>query len=330
VDWSDLKYALVVAREGTLAGAGRALGVNHSTVLRRIKALEEQLGVSLFERHPRGYVTTPAGDELVAAAQEIEERTLVLERRLGGHDQRLSGSVKVSTSDVVAEHLTLVLRAFREAYPKIAVELDISNELRDVERGETDIALRFTRSPPEQLVGRRICRGGLAVYAAESYLAGRPEPLRADAVDWIVISDPHPGTSPLGAWHQTHVPPDRIAARMGAVLAAATAVRSGLGVGLLPCGHADMLSGLVRVGPVIDELDYDLWLLTHSDLRKIARVRVVLDWIGAALDDHRAFIEGKHPRIPPRPAVVPPSTLADRQVVTGPSDAGAQGPIRRI
>ena len=304
VEWGDLKFALVVAETGTLAGAARALGVNHSTVLRRIRGLEEGLGVSLFERHARGYVTTPAGDELVQTAREIEQHTGALERRLGGHDQRLSGVVRVSTADVTAEHLSQVLRDFRRAYPKIAVELDISTETRDVARGETDIALRVTPSPPESLHGRRLARAALAVYAAESYVAEHATPMRADAVDWVIMAEHQVGRTSFGAWQRAHVPEDRIAARMGAVLPASTAIRSGLGVGILPCGHADMVPGLVRLGPVLEGVDFDLWLLTHPDLRRVARVRVVLDWVAEAFGSHRRSIEGEEPSRTPLPGLV--------------------------
>ena len=150
IEWDDLRYLLAVATEGSLAGAARVLGVNHTTVLRRVNAFEERLGVRLFERLPAGYTLTAEGAELVEAARLMEDTVASLERRLVGRDRKLVGTVRVTTTDTLAGSiLPAILADFRRQHPGIALELATSNLVVSLSKRAADVAIRPAENPPE-------------------------------------------------------------------------------------------------------------------------------------------------------------------------------------
>jgi len=155
MEWDDLRIVLAVSREGTLSGAARRLGVTHSTVFRRLGAIEEQIGVRLFERFRDGYVPTPAGETTAETAARLEDEVLTLERRLSGQDLRPSGVVRITTTDTLGTILMRHLQAMRALHPGIQFEVVISNAMANLTRREAEIAIRPTLEPPESLVGRR-------------------------------------------------------------------------------------------------------------------------------------------------------------------------------
>ena len=195
-NWDDLRVFLAVARAGSLSGAARTLGVNHSTVFRRIGAFEAALGVRLFERQPGGYLLTPAGEELRDGALRVEEEIANLSRKVAGQDLRLSGTVRVTTIDMLAFGLLpRHLAGFRDAYPGIEVDLVVGNATLNLSRREADVALRVGNAPAETLVGRRVGRLAFAVYGSAGYRARRPEPDLA-LHDWIGFELRARGTRP--------------------------------------------------------------------------------------------------------------------------------------
>jgi DNA-binding transcriptional LysR family regulator len=174
MDWDDLRYVLAVGNAGSLAGAARTLGVNHTTVLRRIGAFEQRLGVRLFERLPTGYVLTAGGEQLIAAARNIDATVTTLERKLAGQDLRLAGTVRVTTTDtVMGSILPEILAEFRHSHPGIQVEIAVSNLMFNLTKREADVAIRPAADPPETLIGRRISGIAFAVYGSPDYLARR-------------------------------------------------------------------------------------------------------------------------------------------------------------
>ena len=171
-EWSDLRPFLAVARAGSLSAAARALGVNHSTVFRRIAALESALDVRLFDRLPNGYCLTAAGEEMLARAERVEAEVLGIDRRIAGQDVRPQGSVRVSTADTIAYGLLpRHLMSFREANPGITVELAVESRFVNLTRREADVALRPSRDPDGDMVGRRVSDIAFAVYGAPEYFA---------------------------------------------------------------------------------------------------------------------------------------------------------------
>ena len=291
-NWDDLRIFLAVARAGSLSGAARGLGVNHSTVFRRIGAFEEMLGVRLFERVPSGYLLTPAGEEMRDAALRVEEEVTAIGRKVRGQDLRLSGSLRITTIDMLAlwllpRHLT----RFRQDYPGIELEVSVSNAALSLTRREADIALRIGNRPPENLVGRRVGRLVFAVYAARHYRERRLEK-ELESHDWIGFDSEHAALARRFAEFLPEVQP---AYRVNSVAAAVAAATTGMGLAPLPCGIADREPTLERLCDLPDSFTLDLWLLTHEDLRRTARIRAFMDFMAEALAEERELLEGRKP-----------------------------------
>jgi len=295
MEWDDLRFVLAVAEAGSLAGAARRLGVNHTTVLRRIGAFEKRLGVRLFERLPTGYVPTAGGEELIAAARAVDETVTRLERKLAGKDLRLSGVVRVTTTDTLMDAiLPDMLRAFRDSHPGIQVEVAISNLMFNLTKREADVAIRPASKPPETLVGRRVAKIAFAIYASPRYLADNP---RQDLPGhrWVVPDDSLAGTA-AGKWMRSQFAGSEIALRADSLLALRQAAQAGLGLAPLPCYLGDAAPDLVRVDGPIAEMETSLWILTHADLRHTARIRAFTEFAANALAQRRPLFEGAHGR----------------------------------
>jgi len=289
----DLRTLLAIAREGTLAGAARRLRVNHSTVFRRLATIEGRLGTRLFERQGGNYVTTTAGEDLLRTAERVEAEVEALERRLSGQDLRLTGALRLTAPDDIAEVMVMpALAGFRARYPDITVELIVDNRMLNLTRREADVALRPTRRPPETLAGRRIARLASAVYAAAGPTPPDEEELATQR--WIAWEE---GAGPPAAarWLADNVDRHNIGFRSNSLFNQASAARAGLGLALLPCFLGDGDAGLQRIGAPVPALDTELWLLTHPDLQRTARIRVLLDLLYDRLRQQRRLFEGKSP-----------------------------------
>ena len=289
-NWDDLRVFLAVAQAGSLSGAARTLGVNHSTVFRRIAAFEERLGVRLFERLATGYLLTPAGEELQDGALRIEEEIASLSRKVSGQDLRLSGTVRVTTIDMLALWLLpRHLARFRAAFPGIEIEVIVSNAALHLGRREADVALRAGNAPEESLVGRRVGRLTFAVYANADCWAQRAG---ADlgAQDWIGFDAEH---AALARRFGSFLPGVQPVLRVNSVAAAMAAAKAGIGLATLPTGLADLEPDLQRVTDLPDDFTLDLWLLTHEDLRRTARIRAFMDFLTDSIKKEAALLEGR-------------------------------------
>jgi DNA-binding transcriptional LysR family regulator len=297
MEWDDLRIVLAVFREGTLSGAARRLGVTHSTVFRRLGAIEEQMGARLFERFRDGYVPTPAGETAAAAAARLEDEVLTLERRLSGQDLKPSGIVRITTTDTLGGILTRYLPAMRAAHPEIQFEIAISSGMANLTRREAEIAIRPTPEPPEILVGRRIADIAHAIYGSRAYLS-RHEDEDLSAHDWIALDDALASTV-IGRWIHENLRAAHITCRVDALPTMRDAALAGLGLALLPCYLGDPASGLRRLTPkTLAEPRSALWLLTHDDLRRTARIRAPLDFLAKAFASERALLEGRRTNAP--------------------------------
>ena len=293
-DWDDLRLVLAVFREGTLSGAARRLGVTHSTVFRRLGGIEDRMGVRLFERFREGYAPTPAGETAAASATRLEAEVLTLERRLSGQDLRPSGPVRIATTDTLATILMRHLPAMRGLHPEIQPEIAVSNTMANLTRREAEIAIRPTPDPPEILVGRRVADVAHAIYGSPTYLSRRDDE-DWPAHDWVGLDDALAGTV-IGRWMRETLPRARFTCRVDALPALRDAAAAGLGLALLPCYFGDVATGLRRVTPAaLAEPRSALWLLTHDDLKRTARIRATLDFLANALASERALLEGNAP-----------------------------------
>ena len=218
-----------------------------------------------------------------------------LERRLAGRDLRLSGPLRVTTVDTLASSRLLMphLAAFRAEHPDVTLEIVVSSAMANLTRRDADVAIRPSDDVPETLVGRRVCAIGFAVYVARGSAASRAHG------PWIGLDESLASTL-AGRWLREAVPAEApIACRVDSLLAAREAVRASLGVALLPCYLGDREPGLVRLGDPLPEVRPSLWLLTHQDLRRTARVRAFLEFMGRRLAGERELLEGRGAAILP-------------------------------
>src|SRR5207248_1229647 len=242
-DWSDLRYFLELSRSGTLAAAARKLGVDYTTVGRRLAALEQDLGAKLFERTPEGLILTEAGESIRAAAEEMEEAALLVEQRALGADRKLAGVVRVATTEMLGQLVALpAVRALHERHPQIRVDLATGAARLDLSRREADVALRYVRPEGGELVSRRAGRVAQAAYASRGYLASHPRPLPGRGLaghDAVALTPPlHTARATIGGEDFREA---RVVVRVNNSLALRQAVVLGLGIGELPCilGDAD-------------------------------------------------------------------------------------------
>jgi DNA-binding transcriptional LysR family regulator len=293
LNWDDLRFALAVASGGSLAAGGRLLGVNHTTVLRRMAALEKRLGAQLFERLPSGYALTPRGEELVEAARGIEQTVNRLETRLAGADLSVSGTIRVTTTDtLMVSLLPDILGELKAVHPGIEMEVTTSNLFLNLTRREADVAIRPADDPPPTLFGRRICSVGFAVFGRRGSLPGADLTITELALrPWIVPDDSLSATA-AARWIATELPSANITARADSLVAMASPAETGLGLAALPCYLGDRSSKLMRFSAPVPAMQTGLWLLTHEHLRRTARIRTFMEFVGAALAKKRKVIEG--------------------------------------
>jgi len=291
--WDDFRLVKTVAEARGLSGAAAQLGVNHSTVFRRLGQIEKALGLRLFERHRSGYALTPAGEEMVALAERIDTDIGALVRRVAGRQIVPVGELRITTNDsLLIDLLTPLFAGFRKRYPDIRLDVVLTNQALNLSKRDADVAIRATDRPPDNLVGRRVATLHWALYGrAVDFPAGPPtDPAGLLQRPWVSLSDDL-GSLKVTRYARLHVPPDRMALKINTVLGLAAAVEAGIGIGHLPCYMASLRSGLVRLGPPEPDFAADLWLLTHPDLRHSARVRALLDFLAEALASMRPRIE---------------------------------------
>jgi len=295
--WDDLRLVKAVAETGSLPGAADRLGVNHSTVFRRLKQIEETLGLALFEKSRAGYTATACGEEVIAIAERIDEDVSGFMRKLAGHEFAPAGELRVATNDsLLVSLLTPLFGAFRQSYPQIRLDVLIGNQALNLARRDADVAIRATDNPPETLVGRRAARIAWALYGPAAGLDsdGATGAVERDPAqhDWVSLGE-QMGSFELVKWISAHVPAERLVYRLNTVLGLAEAVEAGVGIGYLPCFIGDARPALRRLAPPKAEFGTDLWLLTHPDLRAVPRVRALLDFLAAEIAMRRAYIEGQ-------------------------------------
>ncbi|EPC01014.1 hypothetical protein L861_10605 [Litchfieldella anticariensis FP35 = DSM 16096] len=285
IQWEDLRIVLAIAETGSLSGAARKLRLSHATIFRRLGDIERRLGVALFERFRSGYAATTAGEDLAATAARVEEEVLSAERRVVGRDLQLSGSVRVTTTDTLLMGLlTPIFADFRRAHPDIMLEVVVSNQLFNLSKRDADVAVRPSSAPPEVLVGRRVGSIAQAVYGRVGVYGDR----QGYDADWVG-PDAHLGYAALDAWMADNGVDGQCRYRVDSMLGMFQAVRAGMGLAVLPCYLADADSMLTRVSDLIPELCTDLWLLTHPDLRRVARIRALLDFVAEAVREQEGI-----------------------------------------
>lgn len=289
-DWNDLRYFLAVAREGSTLAAGRALRVSQTTVARRIAALEQALGVPLFEKRQAGYLLTPAGQELRLRAELVEASATSFADAASAQSRDTSGTVRITTQDIFGVTLLApILRELHERHPEIMIELDDSQDFRDLGEGEADIALRSaTGELGAGVVGRRLGDDHWTLYCSRDYAAQHGVPrTRAQLKDHAFIGGGGPKLwRAYSAWLHDLDLDDRVIMHHTSAMGMMSAIRSGLGIAVLPCIVADADPDLIQCVPPRDGHNRTMWLVTHERVRKSPRVRVVIDFLHDRLSRH--------------------------------------------
>jgi DNA-binding transcriptional LysR family regulator len=278
MNWDDLRLFLAVARSGSISGGAKLIGVEHSTVSRRVRKLEADIGARLLERKTSGYTLTAAGERLKLAACRMETELLEVDGALLGKDARLVGSLRVTAINNMASTVLMPMFAsFSRRYPDLSLHIVVSNNDASLAQREADVAIRLTNTPVDTLIGKRVTTVASAIYASPTYLAelgekgGEPEWLGVECCGF------HKSWTRQSCGERAHhVFSDD-------TLLTQAALREGLGLSILPCFMGDPDTGLVRYAEPDPDWNLGLWLLLHPDLRRTARVLAFRDHMADAI-----------------------------------------------
>jgi DNA-binding transcriptional LysR family regulator len=294
-DWNDLTFFLELARRGRLGAASKRLGVDHTTVGRRISQLEKALNTKLFDRTAQGFELTEAGQRLFGHA-EVMERTAVEIQEKAGQSAALAGTVRLATMEGLASfYLAPLIKRFNTLNPSITVELVTSTQLLSLTKREADVSLSFVSPSGSRLIVRKIGRVDLRLYASPAYLERYGTPACAADLDNHVFTDYIEELVQINEvrWLHDAVPQPHVVFRSTSLVAQQNAAASGIGIVALPSflGARD-----TRLRPLlVDELSIkrDLWLSTHEDFRYVARVRALVDFVKQSVEEDQGYLDGK-------------------------------------
>ena len=282
-DWDEHRLILTLYRHGTLRAAGQALGVTHTTIARRLSALEAKEPSSVFERQGRAYRATPYGLERVTLAERIEELDYSATRIQRRSGESLSGSLSLSLPQAVFQYLLQDdIRAFIQDYPDIDLALTGTDQLANLDRGEADVVIRGHASPPDHLVGRQICTVGVSDYASHSYLREKPE----EDYLWITANDQTEWIA------DTAYPECPVGIVIHDIQSRFLALKNGLGLSRTACFMANSEPSLIRLDNKPSKQIYGLWVLTHPDLRASPKVQALMKYMSKGLSKQKDFIQG--------------------------------------
>ncbi len=294
-DWDDIRYFLAIARNGNITAAAKALGVNHSTVSRRIRTLEEKHGVRLFERIQSGYEMTAAASGIYELALEVETKHQHISRHLFGQDSRLQGEINLTMPhDILGYCLIDDVAAFRKKHSEIQLNLFVAKGLKDLAAREADVAIRLTASPPEYLIGKKAASLQHGIYVNEQVQATLTKTkMQVPLILWT-----NDNAQPL--WVEEHFPSSEVALRVDDLYSMYAAVKAGIGIARMPCYMPDSLSSPLS-GDTVKRLPIELpvsswgvWVLSHADLRHTARVRHCRDFFSDSLQQRKDLFEGRN------------------------------------
>lgn len=291
MNWDDLRYVLAVSRLGSFARAGKQLGVDHTTVARRVEAAEKSLKLKLFTRTTTGLTLTPDGERLLESLRSVEASVSAFERAATSREQELDGPIRVTSPETFGvTFLAPRLAAFGRQHPKLRIELVPGGTVLDLGRREAEVAVRFFKSKPQDLYVRRVADVHYGLYASRAYLRARP--FTGDLESHRVVSTPPDDASVESVWLRKLVSkpaPVFVSDFSTALLAAA---RADAGIAVLPRYLGDADASLQHL-PMPNSPSEPIWLTVHRDLKDAPRVRVVLDFLAAALRDDQALLSGR-------------------------------------
>ncbi|MGD8568178.1 MAG: LysR family transcriptional regulator [Gammaproteobacteria bacterium] len=295
LEWNDLTVILAICRAGTLSGAARMLGHNHSTIFRKINTIEEKTKVRFFERLPEGYAMTEAGEIALRYAERIENEIHSLSREIVGQDMRLQGKIRVTAPEGFTVQLAPKLFSeFCRHNPEVSIDIVGGSSALDLSRREADIAIRATSKPPDTSLGRKLCDFRFAIYSSPQYLKENKDVPLQDH-QWSFIQGSNEWLVPL-IWKKKAHSQQRIMFTSSLAIAVLNAAAEGMGFTMMPCYLGDADNRLVRVTDVLEPLTLELWILTHPDLRHTARVKALMGYLFDELKKEADLFEGKRLR----------------------------------
>jgi DNA-binding transcriptional LysR family regulator len=283
--WDEIRTAYHVARAGTVSGAAEALGVHHATVIRHVDALESRLGVKLFQRHARGYTPTEAGEDLLKVAQATDDQFAQLAGRIRGRGDGVTGELVVTSIGSLGGRLTRTLDAFQRQHPEVTVRFLTDLRVYRLEYGEAHVAIRAGSIPnqPDNIV-QPYFTIDYALYASGDYMDrhGLPDGDTDLARHHFVGPDGEGSPAPFFRWLADAVPRDRVTFRSASPQVMQEAILAGAGLGFFPVIEAGDYPSLVQALPPRPDWAAPLWLVTHMDLHRTAKVQAMLRHLKAA------------------------------------------------
>jgi len=289
-EWDDLRIFLAVLRGRSVRSASKLLNVSHSTVSRRLQAMEEQLGIKLFIRQSEGFVLTETGEAMVARAERVESEILSMEREVFGRDALLAGPVRISAPPLLAQHFLMpILAEFTRLYPQIEIEMDATFDVADLRRRNADIAIRFQVQPDDNLVAYKLPSFANSIYATREYAKTHSFTGPNPTAHWIAMG----GKEVLDHWrHDTPYSGCKVHHVVSDMLAHLNAVKAGMGFAHLFCFLADSDPALVRLPEATTDRAITTWAVTHPDVIATERVRVCVRFLVDAIFEHERNIGG--------------------------------------
>jgi DNA-binding transcriptional LysR family regulator len=270
INWDDLRFVLAVAETGALSRAAAVLGVNHATVLRRVGAFEDRIGMQVFDRTPKGYLLSEAGQKLLPAITDVENAVATLDRLASGADAAMRGNVRLASTDTLTTTvLPRIGMSFTQAHPGITIELLTSSLQVSLSRLDADFVVRPTLALPKDMVGEVAAVMGFAVYGRRDVVdRARRAP---EAAPWLDVN-PALRASPPGKWLAENVPRDRVVASADSFVALRALAGAGGGLGLLPCILGDEADNIVRLARGTLPLKVPVWVAVHGDMVNVPRL----------------------------------------------------------
>lgn len=285
-NWDEIRTAFQVARNGTVSGAAEVLGVHHATVIRHIDALEERLGVKLFQRHARGYTATEAGTDLLRVAQTTADQFSQLASRIKGQGEGVTGELTVTSLAAISPILTPVLADFQAENPGLRIRYLTGQRLFRLEYGEAHVAIRAGSAPdqPDNVV-QPMKAQRMVLAGSQRYVAAHGMPVDEDDLKnhRFVGPDDLDNRAPFYRWLLARVPPDCLTFRVTQQINIPDAVSAGAGLGFITMQELAARPDLVEVYPNEEIWNANLWIVTHVDLHRTAKVQAFLTFLKAAI-----------------------------------------------
>lgn len=290
MNWDDMKVFLAIASTGSVKKASSQLGIHNTSVVRRIKIFEEDLGVKLFDRLPAGYTLTAAGKSLYHSGQLIRQEFNTIESDLMGKDVRLEGDICLTIPHGLALHLLMPdIHEFMTSYPDVNLKINMTYSMSDLANREADVAIRIVNNPADSLAGRRVAKVHWAAYASTEYLLTHDPISDPKSCHWLGWGK---AKNHLNWADKSNYPNVPVKGDFYSDVLQLAAIQQHMGIASLPCFMADNVEGIQRISNTSPIARDWVWILAHKDMATNARVRVLIDFLYKALRMKISVIEG--------------------------------------